>query len=108
HGSDFGYSPNLDPDLLARDIRQVVRCMDRVVDVAIYPLEQQKKEALSKRRMGLGVTGLANAIEAMGYPYGSEEFVEKQEEVLRFITRHAYLASVELAKERGPFPLYDK
>jgi hypothetical protein len=44
-----------------------VRAMDRVCDVSLYPLEQQRTEALNKRRMGLGVTGLANAIEAIGH-----------------------------------------
>lgn len=99
----------MDWDLLADDIRHVVGAMDRVVDVAIYPMAAQEKEAHSKRRMGLGVTGLANCVEAMtgGYGYGSDDFVAVQEKILRFINRHAYLTSVELAKKRGPFPLFD-
>ena len=55
--------------LLKKDIPPVVRMMDNTVDRTIYPLEEQKLEALSKRRMGLGVTGVANAIEACGFPY---------------------------------------
>ena len=98
---------DLDYDLLEQDIPYVIRAMDNVVDRARYPLPEQREEAELKRRMGLGVTGLANCIEAMGHPYGSPEFLEKQDEIEAFITRHSYLASVEIAKEKGPFPLFD-
>ena len=57
------------------DIQQVVRAMDNVIDRTIYPLKEQEDEAKNKRRMGLGVTGLANAGELLGYPYGSNEFL---------------------------------
>src|SRR5262245_58707703 len=65
------------------DIPHVVRAMDNVVDRAIYPLREQGIEARNKRRMGIGVTGLANAIESLGYPYGSPEFVQSEEAILR-------------------------
>lgn len=97
-----------DWDRLQHDIYPVVRAMDNVVDRALYPLEEQRQEALNKRRMGLGVTGLANAFEALGMPYGSPEFVQMESELLAFITRHCYLASVELAKEKGAFPLFER
>lgn len=93
--------------LLSSDIPHVVRAMDNIIDRAIYPLEEQKESALSKRRMGLGVTGLANAGEALGYPYASEEFLEWQEEVMSFIADKVYLASIDLAVEKGPFPLFN-
>jgi ribonucleoside-diphosphate reductase alpha chain len=96
-----------DWDQLRSDIPQVVRAMDNVVDRARYPLPQQRVEAQAKRRMGLGVTGLANCIEAMGASYGSPEFVEIENQILGFITRHCYLASVNLAQMKGPFPLFD-
>lgn len=96
-----------DFDQLSEDIFEVVRAMDNVVDRATYPLPQQRREALSKRRMGLGVTGLANAGEALGFPYGSVEFLEFEAEVLEHITIQAYMTSALLAKEKGPFPLYD-
>ena len=94
--------------LLAADIPHVVRAMDNIVDRARYPLPEQRKEAQAKRRMGLGVTGLANCIEAMGFPYGSPDFLRVEDDILRFITRNCYIASAMLAKEKGSFPLYDE
>ncbi len=88
------------------DIPAIVRAMDNVVDRAVYPLPQHKEEALSKRRMGLGVTGLANAGEACGYSYGSPEFLEFVELVLGTLRDTAYVSSIGLAIEKGPFPLY--
>lgn len=96
-----------DWDLLESDIPEVVRAMDNVVDRARYPLPEQRAEAQAKRRMGLGVTGLANCIEAMGHPYGSVGFAEVEDRIMGFITRHCYLASVNLAQLKGPFPLFD-
>jgi ribonucleoside-diphosphate reductase alpha chain len=97
-----------DWDRLAADIPEVVRAMDNVVDRAVYPLPEQEREAKSKRRMGLGVTGMANAFEAMGMPYGSFEFVAMENRLLAFITRHCYIASAHLAAEKGAFELYDE
>ncbi len=99
---------SFDFDQLEADIYPVVRAMDNVVDRALYPLEEQRQEALNKRRMGLGVTGMANAFEALGMSYGSPEFLAMEDRVLRLITRHSYLASVELAKEKGAFPLFER
>jgi ribonucleoside-diphosphate reductase alpha chain len=104
--NEDGYS--FDYDLLKQDIPHVVRAMDNVVDRSRYPLPQQRLEAQRKRRMGLGVTGLANALEAMGAPYGSMEFLRLQEEIMGTITRECYRASALLAKEKGAFPLYDE
>lgn len=89
--------------------RRFVRAMDNVVDRSIYPLEQQRAEALSKRRMGIGVTGLANAIEALlGRPsYGDDDFVAWQNKIMREIAETAYDTSIDLAIEKGPFPLFD-
>jgi ribonucleoside-diphosphate reductase alpha chain len=90
------------------DIPYVVKMMDRVVDVARYPLHEQENEAHNKRRMGLGVTGLANTVEAMGHPYGSPSFISHMSAILRSLRDAAYTASAHLAKEKGSFPLYDK
>jgi len=90
------------------DIPHVVRAIDNVIDRTIYPLPEQKVEAHSKRRMGLGVTGLANAGEALGYPYASEEFILWMETVFTILRDTAYIASISLAMEKGPFPLFDK
>ena len=90
-----------------KDIRVVVRAMDNVVDRTIYPLEEQEIEAKSKRRMGLGITGLANAGEMCGFPYASDAFMGFMESVLRNLRDTSYDESAELAKEKGPFPLWE-
>jgi len=92
--------------MLRSDVAKVVRAMDRVIDVTDYPLTEQKDEAHSKRRMGLGVTGIANTLEAIGLPYGTPEYIAIQDTILELIRDAAYRASVELAKERGVFPLW--
>ena len=89
-----------------RDIPHVVRAMDNVIDRTIYPLKAQADEAKNKRRMGLGVTGLANAAELLGYPYASEEFMEFMEGVFKILRNGTYAASVDLAEEKGSFPMY--
>jgi ribonucleoside-diphosphate reductase alpha chain len=94
--------------LLAADMEDIVRAMDNVIDRSRFPLEQQKEEAQAKRRMGLGVTGLANTIEAMGHEYGTPAFLKVQNKIQHLMTRHCYLASVELAKEKGSFPLFNR
>lgn len=96
-----------DHQAFARDIPPVVAAMDRVIDVAKYPLYEQEKEAKAKRRMGLGVTAMANTIEAMGYDYGTPEFILCEEEILRTLRDESYRASALLADERGAFPMFD-
>lgn len=85
----------------------IIRAMDNVIDVSLFPLKEQEQEAKSKRRMGIGVTGLANALEVCGHPYGEESFIHAQEEVMRLIANEAYRASAMLAEEKGAFPLFD-
>ena len=88
------------------DIPKIVRAMDNVIDRTIYPLKQQSDEAKDKRRMGLGVTGLANAGEMLGLPYASDEFMDWAEKVFACLRDNCYKASALLAKEKGSFPLY--
>jgi len=97
-----------DFDLLKRDIPVFVRGMDNVIDRSRYPLPQQKLEAQRKRRMGLGHTGVANALEALGAPYGTPEFIAMQDQIMEFFTNHCYQASTKLAAEKGSFPLYEE
>lgn len=97
-----------DYEQLSLDVPWVVRMMDNVVDVAKYPLHEQEQEALSKRRMGLGITGAANAIEALGHPYGSPQFLATLGAIMRLIRDSAYSASADIAAEKGSFPLYDE
>jgi len=99
---------SFDYDQLVEDIPIVVRALDNAIDKARYPLAEQKAEALTKRRMGVGITGLANTAEAMGFSYGSTDFLSFEDKVLSTISEHAYQASAELAAEKGAFPLYDE
>ncbi|PVH30020.1 adenosylcobalamin-dependent ribonucleoside-diphosphate reductase [Pararhodobacter oceanensis] len=88
-------------------VRTAVRMMDNVVDASRFPLPEQAQEAQAKRRIGLGVTGLADALLMVGLRYGSDEAVAQTEVWMKAIARAAYLASVDLAREKGAFPLFD-
>ena len=88
-------------------VRLAVRMMDNVVDASRFPLPQQAEEARAKRRIGLGVTGLADALLMLGLRYGSEAAAIQTELWMKAIARAAYLGSVELAREKGAFPLFD-
>lgn len=92
---------------LAEDIPPVVRAMDNIHDNTVFPLEAQRLESQNKRRMGLGVTGVANAGEILGHAYGSEAFLDWLSSVMESIRDGVYGASVDLAKEKGAFPLFD-
>ena len=96
-----------DYELFKKDIPPVVRAMDNIHDTTVFPLEKQAEESAAKRRMGLGLTGVANAIERMGYGYGSPEYLVEHEKILAVLRDEVYRSSVELAKEKGSFPLFD-
>ena len=104
----FGKDAKLDVKALDDLVRIAIRMMDNVVDASRFPLEQQKLEAKNKRRIGLGVTGLADALLMTGLRYGSEEAAAQTEAWMKQIARASYLASADLAAEKGAFPLYDK
>ena len=97
----------LDVDELGDLVATAVRMMDNVVDASKFPLEAQAQEAAAKRRIGLGVTGLADALLMVGLRYGSKEAARQTEDWMHAIARAAYLASVDLAREKGAFPLFD-
>ena len=103
----FEADADLDVDGLSKLVSTAVRMMDNVVDASEFPLPQQAQEAQAKRRIGLGVTGLADALLMTGLRYGSDEAARQTDRWLHAIARAAYLASVELAKEKGAFPLFD-
>lgn len=103
----FGENAHLDVSQLENLVATAVRMMDNVIEVSQFPLELQKLEALNKRRIGLGVTGLADALLMVGLRYGSDEAVEKTEEWMKLIARASYKASINLAKEKGAFSLFD-
>jgi ribonucleoside-diphosphate reductase alpha chain len=103
----FEASAALDEAAMTDLVATAVRMMDNVVDASKFPLPEQEREAQQKRRIGLGVTGLADALLMVGLRYGSDEAVSQTEAWMKAIARAAYLASVDLAKEKGPFPLFD-
>lgn len=100
---DFNY------DLFAKDVEVFVEAYDNIFDDATYAIPEHEIEAKNKRRIGLGMTGIANAIEVMlGEPsYGSKDFCEILNYICQIMTCKAYRASIELAKKRGAFPLFD-
>lgn len=91
------------------DIRVVVEAYDNIFDKAIYAIPQHKGEATAKRRMGLGLTGIANALEAVAgiACYGDEDFCSSLDTISKLLCETAYEASVDLAKNRGSFPKFD-
>lgn len=103
----FDKNAYLDVSQLEDLVSTAVRMMDNVIEVSQFPLEAQKLEAKNKRRIGLGVTGLADALLMVGLRYGSDEAVKKTEKWMKTIARSAYNASINLAEEKGAFPLFD-
>jgi len=107
-GNPFTPDAALDLDRLTALVPIAVRMMDNVIEVSRFPLPQQAEEARKKRRIGLGVTGLADALIQCCVPYGSPEAVTLTETWLKAVLRAAYLGSTALAREKGSFPLFDR
>jgi len=103
----FSPSAHLDLDAVRSCVATAVRMMDNVIDVSNFPLDRQKEEAVNKRRLGLGVTGLGDALIMSGIRYGSPEAVEAVGAWLGAITNEAYRTSAMLASEKGAFPLFE-
>ncbi|MEL7302220.1 MAG: hypothetical protein AAGJ53_00835, partial [Pseudomonadota bacterium] len=104
----FTPDAKLDTARLTADVRTAVRFLDNIIDVSNYPLAAQREEAFAKRRLGLGITGLANALAMCGARYGSRQAVTLTDGWLRSLKVAAYDASAELAEARGAFPLCDR
>ena len=105
--SPFSDQARMDEEEMEELVATAVRMMDNVVDVSRFPLPQQLAEAKAKRRIGLGVTGVADALLMLRLTYGTEEAAAQLEAWMRKIQHAAYRASVDLAKEKGAFPLFD-
>ena len=103
----FTEKARLDLNRLQERTAIAVRFLDNMIDVSRYPLAAQKQEAKAKRRMGLGVTGLADALIMCREAYGSAGAQKLTETWMQTIEEAAYRASIQLASERGSFPLYD-
>lgn len=104
----FTPKARFDHAALAEIVPVAIRLMDNVVDVSRFPLPEQAAEAKAKRRIGLGVTGLADAFLMLGVRYGSPESAALTEEWLGAIKLHSYRASAGIAAEKGAFPLFDR
>jgi ribonucleoside-diphosphate reductase alpha chain len=103
----FTSTAHIDIAKLEARVATAIRFLDNVIDISRYPLPQQAQEARAKRRIGLGVTGLADALIFLGLPYGSAAAREKAAGWMAIIQNAAYRASAALAAEKGAFPLYD-
>ncbi|MBU2998667.1 adenosylcobalamin-dependent ribonucleoside-diphosphate reductase [Roseovarius nubinhibens] len=103
----FSEAAHLDEGALNDLVETAVRMMDNVVDISRFPLPAQEAEAQNKRRIGLGVTGLADALAMVGLRYGSPEAAEQTGVWMARIANASYAASARLAGEKGAFPLYD-
>ena len=106
--SPFTPDAHLDAAELTDLVAVAIRMMDNTIDASGFPLEEQRQEAQAKRRIGLGMTGLADALMMVGLRYGTAPAAERAGEWARQIMRAAYSASARLAAEKGAFPLYDK
>jgi ribonucleoside-diphosphate reductase alpha chain len=104
----FSPRARLDFDRIEQTARLAVRFLDNVTDCSGFPLEQQAEQARGSRRIGLGITGLADALIMLGLRYGSEEAAELAGETMRRVCYTAYRASIDLAREKGPFPHFDR
>ncbi|TVR98422.1 MAG: adenosylcobalamin-dependent ribonucleoside-diphosphate reductase [Rhodospirillales bacterium] len=104
----FTPEARIDTGQLAELVAVAVRMLDNVIDVSRYPLPQQAHEAKAKRRIGLGITGLADALIQCRARYGGSEAVRLAEQWMATIMRAAYLTSARLAAEKGAFPLFDR
>ena len=103
----FSAAAAIDHERLAEVSAVAVRFLDNVIDVSRFPLEKQAAQARRTRRIGLGITGLGDALAMLGLRYDSEDARRVADEVMRSIRDSAYRASIELAAEKGPFPAFD-
>ena len=104
----FAHSASIELNTLKELTSVAVRMLDNVIDISKFPIDQQRNEAISKRRIGLGITGLADALIMCGVKYGSKEAVNLTKTWLSVLRDSAYKCSMDLAKEKGPFPLFNK
>ena len=95
-----------DWNLFKLDAATACRAFDNVIDHTRYPLARQREEALNKRRMGVGITGTANALETLGYKYASPDYIKMQNKILETLRDVLYNASATAAKAHGSFPAF--
>ncbi|MBC3870683.1 adenosylcobalamin-dependent ribonucleoside-diphosphate reductase [Undibacterium oligocarboniphilum] len=103
----FTVAASFDTEAFQEVVTVATRMLDNVLNATAWPLPQQEAEAMSKRRVGLGFLGLGSSLVMLGIRYDSEEGREFARQVSEAMRDAAYLASTELAKEKGAFPLFD-
>lgn len=103
----FGGVPVFDFEAFEQAVATQVRALDNVLDVTFWPLEQQRAESAAKRRIGVGFTGMGNALAMLCVRYDREEGRAMAAQIAERMRNAAYLASVELGKEKGVFPKFD-
>jgi ribonucleoside-diphosphate reductase alpha chain len=106
--SPFASEARIDIENLAETAQIAVRLLDNVIDASRFPLPQQGENAHGSRRIGLGITGLADALVMLGLDYGSDRSLAVAADVMRHICHAAYRASISLAREKGSFPYYQR
>ncbi len=104
----FTPQARLDWEAIRQTVTVAVRLMDNVIDASRFPLDRQREQARGARRIGLGITGLADALIMLGLHYGEEGARTLAAEVMRLLCHTAYRSSIELAKEKGPFPFFER
>lgn len=107
HPFAFGGAPSFDFGAFSRAVELQVRALDNVLDLTWWPLPQQRAEAMAKRRIGVGFTALGNALAMLGLRYDAADGREMAARIARALRDAAYAASVELAREKGAFRLFD-
>lgn len=104
----FSERARIDWEKIKKTTLIATRFLDNVISISRFPLRAQKQEALLTRRIGLGITGLADIFVMMGVRYGSESSLQLAKQLMKFISEATWEASVELARERGVFPVFEK
>ena len=107
-GNPFTDKAAIDTEALISTVATAVRLMDNVISASKFPLASQREQAEGSRRIGLGVTGLGDALIMLGLRYDSAEARQAAANIMQAITHSAYRASIALTEERGPFPFYER
>src|SRR5690606_6509142 len=103
----FSSKARFDFEAFGKVVRPAIRMLDNVLDATVWPLPRQAEEARNKRRVGLGFTGLGDALIMLGLRYDTAAAREMAARIAQHMRDEAYSASVEIAREKGAFPLFD-
>lgn len=103
----FTGQAHIDWEGIVATVTTAVRLLDNVIDISHFPLIRQAEQARNARRIGLGFTGLADALMMLHIRYGSSEGVQLAQQIMQRICHAAYQASIDIACEKGPFPLFE-